>query len=91
MPGPAIVVVHVLLLEVVDRGGEHQIVADWLVLHASFVLLAGGRLERLAIEQRADAGRLERGRVADVGRDAGVEIVDRANAAGWFLVVVQDA
>ncbi|MNI74602.1 hypothetical protein D3C73_1306960 [compost metagenome] len=67
---------HVLLGQVVQRGGEHRCAAWWLVLQAHFVLFAFGGFVGTAATLW-----LERGGVAGVGRQAVVEQVERADRA----------
>src|SRR5690606_40466708 len=74
---------HVVLRQLVHRGRDVALAAGRLVADAGLVLLAGGRLEQLALLVGADAG-VEAVGVAHVRRDAVVEQVDRARPLGEF-------
>ncbi|MNZ27562.1 hypothetical protein D3C78_447820 [compost metagenome] len=71
----------VLLGDVEHRGGVHAVAVLRLELQAGFPLLALGRLQGLAGGIRVGV-RVERLGIADVGRDAVVEQVEHADAAG---------
>ncbi len=85
---------HVLLHDLVagERAEQAHAAAERaaVVLEARLHLVAGRRLERHALEGRA-ARRLERCRGLDVGREAVVEEVGRADAVGELLVVLARA
>ena len=83
---------HVLLHDLVGRERAEQphvrTQVAAVVLDAGLDLVAGGRLERHAVEGRAAHG-LERRRRLDVGREAVLEHVVGADAVGEFLVVLR--
>lgn len=71
----------VFLRDLEGRQRDKAVVAVGLVFHAGLVLLSGGGLERRAVARNA-GHRLERGRVAEVRRDAVVKAIGHAGAAG---------
>ena len=76
-----------LLLDLVDRRRHQQIDVRHLILDAQLVLLGRRRHEGRAVRVQADIGREGR-RVAGIGRNAVVEEVADADAAGEGIVAL---